>query len=404
MGKSHPDSGPLYMQAMLSAQSMAGQQQQQAVANQIAREQLDLSRQAYQDQLAAAKPVNEMLIKSMQQQYDAAAADRARYEGTYVPLENQYIASAKGWDTPEAEQQAAAAAEANVAQQMEQGRSAAVRQLQAYGIDPGSPRYASFDVGARTAGAAAEAGAGNTAINQRQMEGLQLLQNAAGMGRGLPGQSLAGFAGAGSSGTGAINTGNSIINTGFGAMGTPGSYYGLGANYAGLANQNLGQIGDAFGRIYQGQTAQQNQSSGIGSLMGLLGSSMLMGPAGSGGAALSGALGSGFTSALALLSEGGEVPPQASPSGGQAIDDVPARLTPGEFVVPKDVVAWKGEEHFQKLIEQSRTKKQEATAQPEVRQALPMPQVPMAGRPVPMSTVPVAMPVRPMPVQALPVR
>jgi hypothetical protein len=44
-------------------------------------------------------------------------------------------------------------------------------------------------------------------------------------------------------------------------------------------------------------------------------------------------------------------------------------LTVGEFVVPKDVASWKGEEYFQKLIEQSRKAKQEATAKPAVGMA-----------------------------------
>jgi muramidase (phage lysozyme) len=66
---------------------------------------------------------------------------------------------------------------------------------------------------------------------------------------------------------------------------------------------------------------------------------------------------------------GGAVPIAASPSGGKAVDDVPARLTPGEFVVPKDVVAWKGEEHFQKLIQKSREDRPQAPAQPEVKAA-----------------------------------
>lgn len=51
---------------------------------------------------------------------------------------------------------------------------------------------------------------------------------------------------------------------------------------------------------------------------------------------------------------GGHVPMQASPSQGQQTDDVPANLNAGEFVVPRDVAAWKGQEFFQKLIAQSR--------------------------------------------------
>jgi hypothetical protein len=48
------------------------------------------------------------------------------------------------------------------------------------------------------------------------------------------------------------------------------------------------------------------------------------------------------------------VSPSLSPSGGQRTDDVPAKLNAGEFVLPDDVVKWKGEEFFQNLIGKSR--------------------------------------------------
>jgi hypothetical protein len=39
--------------------------------------------------------------------------------------------------------------------------------------------------------------------------------------------------------------------------------------------------------------------------------------------------------------------------GGPKDDMVPARLSPGEYVIPQDVVAWKGEEFFAKLLQKS---------------------------------------------------
>jgi hypothetical protein len=81
--------------------------------------------------------------------------------------------------------------------------------------------------------------------------------------------------------------------------------------------------------------------------------------------------------AIPKFAEGGPVPESMSPSGGVAVDDVPAQgptgaiqLDGGEFVVPADVVKWKGEEFFQKQITQSREKRKEAPAQPQVRQAM----------------------------------
>jgi hypothetical protein len=70
---------------------------------------------------------------------------------------------------------------------------------------------------------------------------------------------------------------------------------------------------------------------------------------------------------------GGAIPPSMSPSGGQQVDDVPAQipqtggraqLNVDEFVIPRDVAMWKGQEFFQKLIQQSRQARTGAPAKP----------------------------------------
>ena len=57
---------------------------------------------------------------------------------------------------------------------------------------------------------------------------------------------------------------------------------------------------------------------------------------------------------------GGHVPQSASPSGGRNTDDIHANLNADEFVVPKDVSRWKGEEFFHKMIADSRMKRTQA--------------------------------------------
>jgi len=70
-----------------------------------------------------------------------------------------------------------------------------------------------------------------------------------------------------------------------------------------------------------------------------------------------------FTSGMARgMARGGPVDPTTggfvsqalSPSGGGQVDDVPARLNEGEYVIPRDVVQFKGKEFFHKLIMQAR--------------------------------------------------
>lgn len=57
---------------------------------------------------------------------------------------------------------------------------------------------------------------------------------------------------------------------------------------------------------------------------------------------------------IAEPTTGGFVSRSLSPSGGSTTDDVNARLNAGEFVIPKDIAAWKGKEFFYKLIAQAR--------------------------------------------------
>lgn len=52
--------------------------------------------------------------------------------------------------------------------------------------------------------------------------------------------------------------------------------------------------------------------------------------------------------------QGGFVSPELSPTGGAETDDVDAKLNANEFVIPKDVTLWKGQEFFQKLIASAR--------------------------------------------------
>jgi hypothetical protein len=66
----------------------------------------------------------------------------------------------------------------------------------------------------------------------------------------------------------------------------------------------------------------------------------------------------------------GFVHPGMSPSGGRQTDDIPARLNAREFVIPQDVADWKGQEFFQKLINESRRARTGAPAQPSKKPAI----------------------------------
>lgn len=67
---------------------------------------------------------------------------------------------------------------------------------------------------------------------------------------------------------------------------------------------------------------------------------------------------------------GGAVPASLSPSGGAETDDVQANVNDGgkaninvgEFIIPRDIVEWKGQEFFQNLINKSRNMRVRAPA------------------------------------------
>jgi hypothetical protein len=48
------------------------------------------------------------------------------------------------------------------------------------------------------------------------------------------------------------------------------------------------------------------------------------------------------------------------------VDDVPARLTVGEFVIPKDVVEWEGQKYFYGQIDKTRAAKQQANQRTDI--------------------------------------
>lgn len=294
---------------------------------------------------------------------EAASADRARYQNTYQPLEDEAIADARSYAGPGRQEYEMGRAASEVAQQVEASRRNARQQLESFGINPADTRYAALDANARIQGAAAAAGAANQAHAQTEAVGRAMRSEAINVGRGYPGQIAGTYGTALQSGNQAVNSALANFSSGANAMGTAPQYMATG-------NQALNTWGNTLNMGYQNELgayqANQQNSSGIGSILG-------------------GVLGV----IPAFLEEGGAIPdgaptqgrrldPAMSPSRGAAIDDIPARvnqsgqevrLNADEFIVPDDVAKWKGEEFFQKLITQSREAKQGATAKPEYKPA-----------------------------------
>ncbi len=349
---------------------IAAQLQQNQVAQQQQQQQTDWAKEQFEKTSEISdRVINDAFAR--QDKLDAAAAeDRARYQQVFQPLEDRLVQEAQDYASPARMEQRAGSAMAGVSQQFQLARTAAQDRLESFGIDPSQTRAGALDLGTRIEEAKARAGAGNMSREQTEATARALRSEAINVGRGYPGQSAQSYALAGQSGQLAGGTGFGNVQSGASTMGT-GLQWGAAGNQALTGAGNLMKTGyDQLLDRYKLNNAEKNQPSGWGTALGL-----------AGGIGMA-ALGAPSTSFLGSLfpkryAGGGMIDEGMSPSGDAVTDDIPAQgptgaiqLDGGEFVVPEDVVKWKGEEFFQKTIQKSREARKEAPARPEVRQAL----------------------------------
>jgi hypothetical protein len=209
-------------------------------------------------------------------------------------------------------------AEAGVAQGAEAARQSAISDLQSYGIDPSAGRYAGLDRADRVQSAASVAGAGNQQRMADVATGNAMQQQATSAGL----QNV-------QTGYGAANAANQLLGTGMSLKYSPLGQQSQGTSQSSGSSHSFSDGGSGGGSGGPGGLAMWQQGPvGPGSMMAA------GGPVG--------------------YQPGGYVPADDSPSGGQQVDDVNANLNVGEFVIPRDVAAFKGQEHFYKLMAKAR--------------------------------------------------
>ena len=335
MGKPSPPDPP-DMTAVADASEKAAE-----LSYQMAQEQLAWAKEQYAMDKETIDAVVGQMLEDMAFSSENAIADRERYETVFQPLEDQFIQQVQEYATPQRASMEAGRAQAGVAQQFEAARNTAQQELESFGINPADTRYGALDIGTRTAEAAASASAGTEAYRQVEQEGRALLEGAINIGKGYPGQAAQQQAltqGAGGTAAGATTSGTQAAT---GAMGMP-------ANYMQTGNQAVSTWGNTLNQSYANEVnayqAQLSASGGWGSALGSL-AGMAMIPFMSEGGV------------VPNMAEGGAIPTDASPSNGAIPDDTLVAATPGEFMLPQDVVRWKGEEHYFKEIDNVRRKK-----------------------------------------------
>lgn len=412
-------------QAMASAQAadqayQLGMQQLQW-AKQVWNQEQPLITQAEQAQIA----FQQADTASLQQMQQEAAQQWQLYQQYYQPLEEAYVQQAENWASPDNIALVTGQAQAGVAEQAQRGLNTAAEQLRSYGINPSAPRYASLYTGQNVMAGAAEAAAGTSAAQNLKLQQLALEQGAINTGRGVAnttGTLTSAGTQAGAAGTqaasGAAGTAQSNLSTGTSAQTAATNWYNTGAANMGVYtnavnNYNQAQLGYA-------QLGAQETSAAFGGIGNLLTTGMITGLIEKGGpigiseggvGGRVGLQGGGMPDqgipAPPNGTPGGYVPPSASPSGGRVADDVPAQLTAGEFVIPKDVTQWRGQQYWVGQIDKARQEQQDFQGRNDIGgeqvQGIPNQQPTFVSRPgMQTPTAPASAPQISPPIQGIP--
>lgn len=250
-------------EAQTSAEYLQFAKEQFAVAN---------ARQDKQD--AISNEVTNQQLGAARQAQGWATQDRARYENTFIPLQDEFIKTAQGWDSKERQDKLASEAKADVLNNAAQQRQSSQRQMSAMGVDPTSGRYAGIDRAGEMATGLAAAGAENTSRNQVRKEAVAMKGDAINLGSGLgvnPASSLGlGVQSAASAyGTTAANNAQAVSNNNIMTQGYQTRMQGL-SSQASILNQQYGNQLNAWSA--QQQASASNSSGmmgGIGSMAGM---------------------------------------------------------------------------------------------------------------------------------------
>jgi hypothetical protein len=258
-----PAVGQAALEEMQLGRDWLGFAREQFAQGNVRQEQLDDLTAAVQRQQMAAQDEN----------MANARQDRARYQTVFQPMQDEFIQTAKNYDSPERQAQVAAEAQADVQRAAATQRGTTGRQMAAMGLNPTSGRYAGVTAAQDTATALASAGAANNARQQVRDRGLQLRADAINMGSGLPSSTASSYGiglNAGNSATGNAMQANSNWRSNVGIMGQgfSGAMQGLQGG-AGVLNNQYSTQGSIWSAQQQAAAANSGgMMSGIGAIAG----------------------------------------------------------------------------------------------------------------------------------------
>jgi hypothetical protein len=215
---------------------------------QVANQQLQFSRQQYNDMKPIVEAISQQQMAAQQQQMDQAKDYYDYQQETFRPVEEGLVADAQNFNTEEYREQQASQAAASDAQASGLAREASNRAMSARGVNPNSGAARGGGVQARLQDSARRAASMTGARNQAQQVGYARRLDAAGLGRGLAGASSAAYANASNAGAQASNVAQSAGNNFQAGLSNAGSTYGaMAGTQASVYNNSVNAQSEMFG-------------------------------------------------------------------------------------------------------------------------------------------------------------
>lgn len=247
-GKSQP-AAPDYSALAKASEASA------RIMSQLGQQQLDFSKQQYQDMLPFLQGIANDQRQMMKEQMDQARDYYDYSKNTFRPLEEQMVEDARSYNTEAKREELAQQAAADAGQAFEQMKAANARSMASMGVNPNSGRYAGANAASNLGLASMKANAMTGTRRQAEQLGWAKQLDATGLGRNLAGASSAAYGGA-------LNAGNAAGNN----MQQPGSNYlagmNQGANLIGQGRQlyqsGLGTALYGQGNLYNNAQNQEN--------------------------------------------------------------------------------------------------------------------------------------------------
>ncbi len=233
-----PDYSPLASASREAAETMAG----------LGREQLAFARQQYGELSPIAREIAQSQIAAQRQQM-AQAQDYYDYaRTTFRPVEQGLVRQATEFNTDAYREQLAQEAAAAAGRAFGTTQAASERAMRSMGVNPNSGAGLALQSQSNLGLAAQRAGAMTGARRQAEQLGWARQMDVTGLGRGLPGASLAAYGGA-------VGAGSAGLASSIAPANQYGALYGQGV---GSIQSGLGMQIQGLGSVLNAQTSYAN--------------------------------------------------------------------------------------------------------------------------------------------------